>query len=211
MAASEYTLYKIDFPNGKIYIGYTSQKLEKRQADHKYAAKSNKKGRTPIQNALAKFSGQEKWEVLATCSSIEEAYAAEIELIEAYNSTDPKVGYNVSRGGDGIRHTAYTKAKIGKGAILTNKNRFTDKNNVEKQSKALKARWAIPGAKQELAIKKGAKPFYIIDVESGSVLGEFLSQRECARHFDVSPGFINNCLKGRRVGTKKYTFRYKDI
>ena len=84
------------------------------------------------------------------------------------------------------------------------------KKNITKQSLALKKHWAQPGEKQKLAIKKGARLFLIIEVKTGTILGEFLSQRECARQFDVSPGFINNCLKGRRKGTEKYTFRYKE-
>ena len=121
-----YTLYKIIFPNGKIYIGYTSKELKKRQQGHKYDAKSKKLDRTPVMNALLKFEGKEIWEVLAFCSSIEEAHIAEIAFIAAYDSTNINIGYNVSRGGDGVKHTLYTKTKISKGAVITNKRRFAN-------------------------------------------------------------------------------------
>jgi group I intron endonuclease len=203
-----YTLYQITFPNGKIYIGYTSRSLEKRKRGHYQHARYKVQKRTPVMNALRKYEGKEQWKILAVFDTIDKVHAAEIATIAATNSTDPTVGYNVSLGGSGIKHTAYTKQKIGKGSIETNRRRFSKEENREKQSNALKARWAKPGAKLTAAVKRGAKKFYVIDTATRKVLGEWISQRACARQLGISPGFINNCLKKRRVGSTKYHFIY---
>lgn len=205
-----FILYKVTFPNSKIYIGYTSKSMKKRKADHYYNATSYKKCRTPIMNAIKKFRPNEIWEILGQYKTLKEVHTAEIAAIALFNSTDLNIGYNISAGGAGIKHTPFTKAKIGEGSVLTNKKRFANPANVKKQSKALSAHWAKDDNKEKAAVKRGAKMFIVIDVASGVVIGEWLSQRKCARDLNVSPGWINNVLKGRRIGKRKYTFKYKE-
>jgi hypothetical protein len=210
MKATSYILYIIMFPNYKVYVGYTSRSLEERKKKHYESAKHEKINRTPIMNAIKKYNNQEVWHVIDTFSSLEEVHSAEIECIKILNSTDSNIGYNLSLGGDGVRHTALTKAKIGIGVRSVNKRRFSKKENIVKQSKALTKYWSSEKVREEASRKKGGKPFIVIDTNSGEILGEWQIQRLCAKDLGVSPGFINNVLKGRRVSKGKYTFKYRE-
>lgn len=93
-----YTIYKYtNTVNGKVYIGQTTKTLEER-------AQSN--GRNYIEskrfyNAIKKYGwGAFIPSVIDLADTAEEANAKEIHYISAYKSTDPKYGYNISRGGD---------------------------------------------------------------------------------------------------------------
>ncbi len=204
----KYTIYTITFPNDKVYVGYTSLELNKRIKKHKESAKHEKKKRTPIMNALRKFEGQEVWFVLEIVDTIEKAHEREIAYIEQRDSTNPKNGYNISLGGDGVKHTTYTKAKISKGAVLTNKKRFADPENVRRQKKALTKHWAKKGEKLKASVKCGAKSFLVKDRDTEKIIGRWVSQRACARDLGISPSIVNNCLKGRRSHCGRYVFNF---
>jgi len=203
-----FTIYKVLFPNNKIYIGYTSLPLAKRIKKHYEAAKHEKQKRTPIMNAIRKFQGQESWLVLEQVTSLELAHQREIHYIKTYDATNFNKGYNLSLGGDGIKHTAFTKAKIGKSSTKSNKMRFANPKNVKKQSDALKKYWSKNDAKLEASKRRGGKPFEVINQITGKKVGEFFSQRECARTLGISPGAINNCLQGRRTSCYGYIFKF---
>jgi len=140
--------------------------------------------------------------------SLKEAHEKEISYIASWDATNPVNGYNVSRGGDGVRHTSYTKAKIGKASIGTNKKRFADPKNVIKQSKALSKYWAKEEVKLKASVKHGGKPFAVKDKRTDKIIGIWFSQRGCARDLGISPGIVNNCLKCRRTHCGIYIFEF---
>jgi group I intron endonuclease len=199
----------ITFPNNKVYIGYTSRSLKERLKRHNYDAFNRKTGRTAIMNAIRKFTGKEVCFVLEVVDTINIAHEREIAYIAERDSTKPEYGYNISRGGDGVKHTPYTKAKISKGAIVTNKRRFADSKNIKRQSEALSEYWAKEGTKLKASIKRGGKPFLVTDKNTGKLVGEWQSQRGCAKDLGISPSVINNCLKGRRTHCGNYIFNFK--
>lgn len=102
-------VYKHTAPNGKVYIGCTSTSLERRK-------KSGYGG--PFGKAIQEFGWKNiKSEILFKDLTKEEAYAKETETIEAYNSTNPDFGYNISTGGvgsPGCIRSEETKKKISK-------------------------------------------------------------------------------------------------
>ena len=98
-----YKVYRYTFPNGKVYIGVTKHSLEERR-DNGY--QHNK----ALQEAMRKFGWRNiKKDILASGLAEEDAYAEEIKQISAHRSTDPDIGFNISRGGkatfDGLSHT----------------------------------------------------------------------------------------------------------
>lgn len=110
---NSYYIYKHTFPNNKVYIGITSKKPEYRWGkEGKEYWYSNRK----MFYAIKKYG----WnniihDILFNNLTKEEAHKKEIELIELYNSTDSKMGYNLSTGGhgfNGLKHTNETKTKI---------------------------------------------------------------------------------------------------
>lgn len=99
-----YSVYIHTFPNGKKYVGITSQKPEKRWENGKgYRRKNNGKYQQPL---MAKATLKYKWddishEIVFDGLTKEEAEQKEIELIAKYQSNNPEYGYNITSGGEG--------------------------------------------------------------------------------------------------------------
>jgi predicted GIY-YIG superfamily endonuclease len=103
-------IYKIQFPNGKHYIGQTICSLEKRKREHKSAAKS---GLTNVlYNALRKYEMVDTFELIEIdkADTSEELSKKEILYIQEYNSyyMDGN-GYNMTFGGEGANGYVYTE------------------------------------------------------------------------------------------------------
>lgn len=91
-------IYKILFPNGKIYIG-RSNNIKRRVHEH-----YQKEDGTPCQKALRKYYENYtdiEVEILKIVTNEEELYSLEKEWIAKLNSTKKEVGYNITNGGDG--------------------------------------------------------------------------------------------------------------
>lgn len=100
-------LYKIsNTENNKIYIGQ-SVNVHDRWIAHKSEART--RPQMAISNAINKY-GEDKFaiEIIATCTSTNDADDIEIELIKQYNSKAPN-GYNVSSGGKASPETRFKK------------------------------------------------------------------------------------------------------
>jgi len=92
-----YTVYQHTFPNGKKYIGITSQLVEMRWRKNGEGYKTQKL----IERAIKKYG----WdniihEILYTGLTQEEARQTEIRLISELDLTNPQKGYNNTFGGD---------------------------------------------------------------------------------------------------------------
>ena len=108
--AKTYSVYKHIFPNGKVYIGITSQKPQDR-FDNGNGYKTN-----PMKRAIKKYGWENiQHEILFTNLNKEQAEQTEVELIKQFNSNNIKFGYNVAKGGhsnNGYKHTEETKRKM---------------------------------------------------------------------------------------------------
>lgn len=107
----QYVVYRHIFPNGKSYIGITSQPIEKRWQNGRGYSKQSK-----VFHAIHKYGWENiRHEILAHNLSLDEANCIEMEMIEKFNAVSN--GYNISIGGggtQGIPCSASTKAKISK-------------------------------------------------------------------------------------------------
>lgn len=95
-------IYKIvNILNNKIYIGKSSD-IEKRWKEHIRLSKSeHSRRKSPIHKAINKYGKENfRFEIIKECL-FEEMDALEIYYIKEYNSTNRKIGYNVTNGGDG--------------------------------------------------------------------------------------------------------------
>lgn len=108
-----YKVYKHVFPNGKAYIGITSQSLNDRWRSGKGY------GNNPhITRAINKYGWDNiKHQVLKGDFTLDEANALERKFIAKYQSNNPIFGYNITSGGDGCPgvshpHTEESKRKI---------------------------------------------------------------------------------------------------
>jgi predicted GIY-YIG superfamily endonuclease len=100
-----------DNTNGKIYVGYTRHRLNKRWSDSKLTKRFGHSdfGKEILFDGLDRHSAKEQ----------------EIEIIKERQSNNPSIGYNLNEGGGGSsQHTEETKKKLRalmKGRIPGNK------------------------------------------------------------------------------------------
>ena len=113
------SIYKIEFPNGKKYIGLTTTSLKQRKEKHKSYAKNN--DTKCLCNAIRKYKMIDTFELIEIdkANTIDELYEKEIEYIKLYNSYYKNgKGYNMTYGGDGTHGYIFTeedKLKISEG------------------------------------------------------------------------------------------------
>ena len=100
-------MYKHTTPNGKVYIGITSQLPEKRWlSGHGYNG-------TYFGNAIKKYGWKNiKHEILFTGLDELDAKEKEVELIEEFRSFEREYGYNCTKGGDGTVGLKRSKEQI---------------------------------------------------------------------------------------------------
>jgi len=109
-------IYKIEFPNGKHYIGLTTTSLKQRKQQHKLAAKRG--ANQYLYNALRKYDMEDTFELIEidTADTHDELCELEIGYILMYNSYyKDDGGYNMTFGGEsfnGYIHTEESKKKI---------------------------------------------------------------------------------------------------
>lgn len=101
-------VYIYTFPNGKKYIGQTTQTLEKRAQNG-----SGYKLQPVVYHAILKYGWNNIQKDIFKCQSEEEMDSLERELIAKYNTTDREYGYNLDNGGHlGKHRSEETKRKI---------------------------------------------------------------------------------------------------
>lgn len=102
-----YTVYLHIFPNGKKYVGITSQDVNRRWREGEgYVGQ-------PVYNAILKYGWANiKHIILFTGLAKAEAEAKERELIKALNTDSHKNGYNVEEGGKVSPLAPETKEKL---------------------------------------------------------------------------------------------------
>ena len=95
-------IYRVTFPNGKIYIGQTSKTLEERKRQHEVYDTNNelrKNYNNKFHNALSKHETQ--WEVVDTAETHEEALKKEAEWITRCDAIDNGYNCRTSQNGPG--------------------------------------------------------------------------------------------------------------
>lgn len=90
-------IYKLEFPNNKIYIGQTTELLKERIRVH-CRDSFNRESHLPKARAIRKYL-EFKVEVLYQGDNLNEK---EIELIDLYNTCNKDKGYNLTAGGGSL-------------------------------------------------------------------------------------------------------------
>lgn len=87
--------------NGKSYIGKTTKGMSHRKTEH-YCFDNPK---TYFQHAIKKYGKDSfEWEILKECFSGIELDESEIFYIDLFKTSDPNLGYNMTKGGDGFSY-----------------------------------------------------------------------------------------------------------
>lgn len=103
-------VYEHIFPNGKKYVGITSQKPERRWQNGKSYTNN-----IHLERAIAKYGWDNIQHVIVgEYETIEEAGRVEQQIIRDQRLQNPAFGYNISSGGEHGKHSDSTKAKLRK-------------------------------------------------------------------------------------------------
>lgn len=166
-------IYKIEFPNGKHYIGLTSRSLEERKKEHRYNA--NNGDTTYIYNALRKHKMKDNLELVEidTADNKEELDEKEIGYILSYNSFDREYGYNGTIGGDGTSGYSFTEEQR-KNVSKSQLHRFENPDAREQCSKSQTKRFENPEEREKS--REIRKQYHIDNPEAGKEQGEKLKQ-----------------------------------
>lgn len=91
-------VYKITFPNNKIYIGI-SNNIYRRMLEHNTDFRNN----LPLEKAIQKYGKITEFDILEQINPENRSFMREREKywILKYNSNKKQFGYNISEGGDG--------------------------------------------------------------------------------------------------------------
>ena len=214
----KYLVYKHTSPNGKVYIGITSQRSKKRWQN----------GRGYLNNdyfskAISKYGWKSfKHEILFDNLSKEEAERKEISLISMYKSNQRKYGYNIENGGNSIgKHSIETNKKIG----IANSGKHPSEESRLKMSLAHKGKPSSWKGKHhsaesrekmriaKLGIQRGPmneetkkkKSTPVICIETGKV---YYGLREAERQTGISFKLISRVCLGKRKRAGNYHWKY---
>ena len=146
-------IYKIQFPNGKNYIGLTTS-LDRRTKQHKKCAKNG--DIKLLYKALRKYDIVDSFELVEidTATSFEELNKKEIEYIQTYKSYYVDgCGYNMKSGGEGVNGYVYTEED--KLKISTSMHKYYENPEARQKMRAISIRYHEnnPEAAKEQSIR----------------------------------------------------------
>lgn len=105
-------IYKINYPNGKIYIGCTID-LKRRMKEHNFNSHQKLQ---PCDLAIQKYGKITKIEVIEFINNLTLLEEREKYWIKYYNSNNKEIGYNLTPGGDSSAQFGENNPK----AVFTN-------------------------------------------------------------------------------------------
>jgi group I intron endonuclease len=219
-------IYKITNPQGKIYIGQSTNIEERWEKGHKYGSGCGIK----LKNSFNKYGWeQHKKEIIEECP-VEELSVRETYWIEYYDSykkglnSTPKggvVGYReeqhrkslslgmVGRKGawEGKKRPNHSKFLIENGCGLSYKRTQEHRDNLSTMMKEI---WEEKGNEISKKISQGKIGKGIKPIICETLFGiEFPSLKAASKALDLSIGNICDVLKGNKLHTKGFVFRYK--
>jgi len=192
-------IYKLTFPNNKIYIGQTSLDFNIRLNCHKSSAYNSNLNRY-IHNAIKKYG----WdnivkEIICTVSS-EFSDDAEKYFINKYSCNDIRFGYNLTGGGKQNYKMSDNLVKI------SNITKVNTKETNKKISISMRGR-KQSNEHIENASKTRYKSINMYD-KSNNFIKTFESTVQASAELNIFTQAICGVLKNRRKTTNGYIFSY---
>lgn len=209
-------IYKWTSPSGKSYIGQAVN-LQRRNKEFttnpfNYTYTSTD---SAIDRARRKYNNFEEWSYeILEYADIEELDKLEIKYIEQYKTTDSRLGYNSTKGGDGTKGTPWgSEAQI---QAVKNRRSYKgcDNPNYGKQhteETKEKIRQARLGSKQSAeTIKKKSKP-----INQYSMDGEFIktwdSASEAMKVLGIDKSSIGRVCNGKNKSAGGFKWCYLTV
>lgn len=194
-------VYKHISPSSKVYIGITCQKPNERWRSGK-----GYKNNQYFSRAINKYGWNNFSHIIvAKGLSEDEAKWLEIQLIAAYDSTNPDKGYNISKGGDGANGCCWTeehKKKIGdfhRGKPLSEEHKKKISENHARYNLnrcgELSTNWGNRGKSNPLTK-------IVLCLTTGKC---FWGNKEAGEYYGIKThGHISHCCNGQRASCGKH-------
>ena len=219
----EYVVYKaINIINDYIYIGITNN-FKQRIREHKSYANSNRyKYKSRFYNAIRKYGFENfKFEIIETVENRKQLEEREIYWIKYYNSTDKKVGYNITAGGTGgqthdvsgknnpmygRKYTDEEKRIMSermKGRQVSDDTRQRISNSLKNYNKSSEHRKHLSESNKG-HLPPNTKPITVINIYTNEII-TFVSETQMEKELKCSRKTINNGSVTKN-GYKKYDF-----
>jgi hypothetical protein len=211
-----YSVYKLNFPNGKSYIGQTKKDPSVRFNQHKSNIKKDLK--RPIIEAMRKFKDLVNIEILEINLSQNESDFLEKYYIKFYDSLIDNNGYNLSPGGNSGSIMSIEGKKRHKEKMKKHYNnpeyvkkitkhlvdrKLNDPDYYKKQKECVDVYFSKTENREKHSLVKGGQPF--VCVETGEV---FISQAIGGEKLKVHSQNIYKVLKNKRKSCGGFTFEY---
>jgi len=232
-------VYKATSPSGKAYIGITITTLKERIRTHLRSVNKGSKNPFHEAIRKYKLKNI-KWEIIDRTKTWDELCKLETRYIKLYDSYNNGYNLTLGGEGtfglkydeewciqnSKIRKQFFQNLDNRKMQSLANKRaheenpnqaiehskftreRYKKKLEREKTAKGMREYLSDPDNRRKHSIQRGAKPFLVY--KDGKLIGEWLTQRECASALKLDFGHINSCLHGKRKTHGGYTFKYKE-
>ena len=196
MKEKKYVVYMHTAPDGRVYIGITSQKNPKKRWDRGRGYKSN--------FHFFRFINKYGWDCIASDIlyeglSKEEAEQKEIELIAFYDSTNPQKGFNIEKGGNLNKEISEeTRKKLSeshKGIEMSTKTRNNMRQGQKESWKTGKRKQRVDYSRNTEGVSQRNKDrcsraVYKIDMHTGQILCKYNSlsdaQKDGYNHSNIS-------------------------
>lgn len=207
-------LYIATFPNGKKYVGITTDFCQRRSV-HKSRAKLRRDFNLFFYNAINKYGWENiEWNVADGYESWDDLCVLEKETIAALDSNNRDHGYNITEGGDGycglthdsewkkmmsIRMSGINSPSWGRKLTDKQKRHLSEINSGEKNPRFGKPKTE----KQSIAMSEGYQKFCKAN-GGGWMLGKKMP-KEVKLKISVANNGSNNGMYGKRPASAKLT------
>lgn len=203
---NNYCVYKHISPSEKVYIGITSLNPTRRWKNGE-----GYKNNLYFYRAIKKYGWNNfRHEIIHKGLTKEEACKEEQGLIDMYDSTNPRHGYNLSLGGEcsasGMRHTEEYKQKMSQ-LFSKENNPFYGCHHTEeakqKMSQIHKGKTISEEQKEKITNSSVKAPIVCVELNKF-----FVSIRSAEKDLGIDHSNIIACLKGRQKTAGGYHWKY---
>ncbi|MBN2029419.1 hypothetical protein JW824_04175 [bacterium] len=232
-------VYKATSPSGKIYIGITITTLKERIRIHLRSVKKGSRTpfHDAIRKYDSKNIS---WEIIDRATEWKELCELEKKYIRFYDSFTNGYNLTLGGEGtyglkydeewckrnSEIRKKLFQNPENRRMQSLANKKahqdnpeqakehskfmlmRYNKESEREKTAEEMRKYLSDPQNRKIHSIQRGAKSFLVFKNEK--YIGEWLTQRQCARYLNLDFSHINSCLHGKRNSHKGYIFKYTE-
>lgn len=180
--------------NNKIYIGKTKQELSRRISNHY----GHLKDQTYFHKALAKYNKEDwKWDIIDFADNEKELNEKECYWIKQYNSTNEKIGYNLTKGGDSA--PLMTKEDYDRARQTRISNRFSDEELQFQHQKIISKR------KRHRAVRcLDTNQIFVDPIQAA----QFLISQNDKLDFYNTVNAIRKCARGETKTARGYHWEY---